>query len=779
MRVAVALATLWLSLAAATPALAFPDVTACNGPLAPAAEGACQGVSSTGCCDVTGRAFWCEGADLYCIDCTDGFDHCGWNPLGYYDCGQSAGASDPSGLHPLSCLSCNAECGPGSACTPDCPGTCGSCGGPDEVCLEDGTCWVPDCAGKQCGHDSLGFSCGSCPSGTECVEGLWQCQSLPEPCVASASPGCDGCGCESCVCDTWPTCCTEGWDVFCAQACELECGFSCSPCPEQPTCDGIECGAFCGVDCGSCAEGSLCLDFACCTPDCDGKVCGSDGCGGTCGSCEGNDDCVGGECVPCQPKCAGKECGDDSCGGTCGGCAVGEVCAVGQCTNSYCDGQCTSGAIDCGPDCECFCDNDCFYFGNCCPGICDVCAPEFPNDCCQTQCEGKTCGDDGCGGSCGGCPPGQICDEAFSFCIQCAPACDGKTCGDDGCGASCGDCSVGNECDPSGQCVTCQPKCDGKTCGDDGCGGVCGNCAGGAVCSEGECTPEYCAGRCGKDSVPAGAGVTCGCDAFCFALGTCCPGVCTSCTEELGVLCCEPQCGGKECGDDGCLGSCGVCKGDQSCISGICVACQPDCLNKGCGDDGCGGSCGQCTPGHLCEAGVCIDCDPQCDGKSCGDDGCGGSCGPCTGDCIDGVCDGCVPDCAGKACGTNGCGGSCGQCPDGHVCSAESVCEVDPGDCEPQCDGKECGDDGCGSFCGSCPDGKLCQSGLCAFAGRVTPDAGPETGGGFVTLDTEGPVVEEPAPPKSSGCAGSGPGQPGWPLAFTLALTVCAAARRR
>jgi len=54
------------------------------------------------------------------------------------------------------------------------------------------------------------------------------------------------------------------------------------------------------------------------------------------------------------------------------------------------------------------------------------------------------------------------------------------------------------------------------------------------------------------------------------------------------------------------------------------------CHGKQCGDDGCGGSCGTCAPGTTCNAeGACVTCTPSCAGKSCGDDGCGGSCGTC------------------------------------------------------------------------------------------------------------------------------------------------------
>ncbi len=80
---------------------------------------------------------------------------------------------------------------------------------------------------------------------------------------------------------------------------------------------------------------------------------------------------------------------------------------------------------------------------------------------------------------------------------------------------------------------------------------------------------------------------------------------------------CVPDCDGKECGDDGCGGSCGVCvdlcdpcgtgreppEDPSLCIEdeGICASpCCPLCCDDiGCGDDGCGGSCGVCDPPQL------------------------------------------------------------------------------------------------------------------------------------------------------------------------------------
>ncbi|MBO4351343.1 MAG: M23 family metallopeptidase [Proteobacteria bacterium] len=87
--------------------------------------------------------------------------------------------------------------------------------------------------------------------------------------------------------------------------------------------------------------------------------------------------------------------------------------------------------------------------------------------------------------------------------------------------------------------------------------------------------------------------------------------------------CCNPNCSGKACGDDGCGGLCGTCSGQSVCENNQCV-CKPNCSGKACGDDGCGGLCGSCTGQNVCEGNQCV-CKPACDGKQCGDDGCGGS----------------------------------------------------------------------------------------------------------------------------------------------------------
>lgn len=81
----------------------------------------------------------------------------------------------------------------------------------------DVTC-QPDCADKVCGDDGCGGSCGECPAGTGCQEGV--------------------CGCEF-----------------------------------------VACGELC------CPEGQACFEDVCCTPDCTDKECGDNGCGGLCNGC--------------------------------------------------------------------------------------------------------------------------------------------------------------------------------------------------------------------------------------------------------------------------------------------------------------------------------------------------------------------------------------------------------------------------------------------------------------------------------------------------------------
>jgi hypothetical protein len=110
------------------------------------------------------------------------------------------------------------------------------------------------------------------------------------------------------------------------------------------------------------AKGACIADKSDCTPKCTGRICGDDGCGGSCGVCGNGQSCApdGKSCGACTPKCSGKQCGTDGCGGTCGSC---------------------SGSDECNPS---------------------------DGKCCTPKCDGTSCGDDGCGGMCA-CAAGKTC----------------------------------------------------------------------------------------------------------------------------------------------------------------------------------------------------------------------------------------------------------------------------------------------------------------------------------------------------------------------------------
>jgi hypothetical protein len=140
------------------------------------------------------------------------------------------------------CFSCGLTCG-------DYPGSNGSFCADDAACDQglkcfSGVCLSASCAGKQCGPDGSGGSCGTCP-GIQTCNGSGQCVA----CV----PACTGkmCGPDGCL-------------------------GSCGNCPPMQTCDGN----------GQCV----------CTPSCLGKVCGDDGCGGSCGTCAPGWLCGAGSC---------------------------------------------------------------------------------------------------------------------------------------------------------------------------------------------------------------------------------------------------------------------------------------------------------------------------------------------------------------------------------------------------------------------------------------------------------------------------------------------------
>ncbi|MGB0592002.1 MAG: formylglycine-generating enzyme family protein [Myxococcota bacterium] len=203
--------------------------------------------------------------------------------------------------------------------------------------------------------------------------------------------------------------------------------------------------------------------------------------------------------------------------------------------------------------------------------------------------------------------------------LDCVPACDGFSTGPDGCG---GTCSV-----PADQlravdevALNCVPRCQGRVCGDDGCGGSCGRCSDGLACSDGVC----------------------------------------DCAPHYIEMCCEM--GTQTCWFDGCGNQGKVIETcPDGCHDGAC--CTPDCRENTCGDDGCGGTCGSCKGPEVCIEGTC-DCAPSVSMACCEDgsavcsyDGCGHQ---------ESVQAMCPTGCADGAC--------CDHCADGHVCAEDGSC---------------------------------------------------------------------------------------------------------
>jgi|GEM_PF-5180092 hypothetical protein len=73
---------------------------------------------------------------------------------------------------------------------------------------------------------------------------------------------------------------------------------------------------------------------------------------------------------------------------------------------------------------------------------------------------------------------------------------------------------------------------------------------------------------------------------------------------------CQPTCAGKDCGSDGCGGSCGTCAPGTQCIGDLCV-CAPNCTGKECGSNGCDGTCGTCAADQICQDALCVSLNPE------------------------------------------------------------------------------------------------------------------------------------------------------------------------
>ena len=342
-----------------------------------------------------------------------------------------------------------------------------------------------------------------------------------------------------------------------------------------------------------------------CIPNCGEETeCGSDGCGGVCGTCSEGQECNDGECQLLQSDCntCKDECGEDYSGPNC--CWPGE---------KKCNGPKLIVCEDLFPDdliCDCWkwldtlgedCPNDyevCKQLENgqfgcgCAFASCgDICCPEgvtcyIEGECCNTNCDVNECGPDGCGGSCGECIGQDLCVEGV---CECQSACEDKECGDDSCGGSCGTCPAGESCGAGGQCqVVCgDGECasgdeDYCNCSEDCAASTCAGCCAGSACKVGTAdnhcgeNSASCQNCLVQDKICVNQQCQCQCDdGMCCAGETCysCPGDCDSC---CGNGACDY---GETC--ETCPGDCGLCPqlcGDNTCNEDEnCNTCPQDC----------------------------------------------------------------------------------------------------------------------------------------------------------------------------------------------------------
>ena len=614
----------------------------------------CMDITYEGCCDAAGQLVWCDAGQLYCLPCPTNQDpagqSCGWSAeAGFYDCGPST-EPEPTGTYPRDCESkpetCeNGTCDEGEDCA-NCPEDCGC---PEGQNCFNKACCTPSCDGKECGDDGCGGACGPCDIGMLCE--VTTCVAPVEICTAAQAVSCDdvvagdttgGSMVFDAACGNWPTTGPEVVYSFVpaiddrlileltegAEGLDHDLGLmanycvygACVAAGDDKIVMDVEAGRtyYIVVDGYQESAGPFTLNVRCrstCTPQCEGKECGDDGCGGECGDTPCTGFCVEGLCYSEGGCMASSTAGCDGCDCEACVCEIDPFCcgAEGGTWDNYCQLYCLFDCGGCGVDETCG-DGTCLGAENCVNCLddcgCDDSTVCFEYECCAPDCDGKECGDNGCGGVCGGCDPGYICNAA-QLCEECIPACDGKECGDDGCGGQCGECPEGESCQ-TGLCVGDSDEypaaCRGfsqpsaASCGDVDDLGCCDTLGRVVFCYQ---NALYCA-----DCVGLGA-PSCGWNAEysyydCGTDGSANPANAESivCPE---VVICVPDCTDKECGNNGCDGSCGTCDAGHHCQEGKCMlSCTPDCIGKQCGSDGCTGTCGTCDEGTTCQNSTCV-----------------------------------------------------------------------------------------------------------------------------------------------------------------------------
>ena len=581
------------------------------------------------------------------------------------------------------------------------------------ICTNDGCEPVVGCVHS---NNSLGCSDGSeCTLGDKCSGG----KCTP----GQQYPDCeDDNFCTNDYCDPAVGCVNEPTNTPCDDGDQCTGGDlcsdgECSPGPEQKDCDDAD---DCTTD--TCDPVFGCLNLFNELPCNDGDectekdVCTFGQCGGQTLICNDDSLCTDDSCDSNKPGGCVFTPNNDSCDDG-DPCTLGDTCSAGECLSGM-------GLLECDDENPCT-DDVCTAMVGCeYPPIVALCDDE----------ELCTVGDYCSGGEC----------------VSGQNVCECETDSD------CDEQEDGNFCNGTLECITSYPDPAAWDCVVDPLTIV--------VCDDAddtECKVAQCqAGTGNCIMVPVNNNGNCDDGSVCTTVDACSAGTCVGiedldcndneeCTDEY----CHPTQGcqtshvaeGTPCGQAG-----------YACQGGECLPCTPACVNKDCGPDGCGGSCGSCEDDEMCtQAGLCVpecqDCAPwqECTDGMCEDPPSMGSC-PGGGimlsdDCEDTPYDGCCSGDEGRElyyCGFwSECPGNyiyclCHvECSSWAVCSYDSwddkfACSLPPADqdpqgnlycdwwpCEPDCAGKDCGSDGCGGSCGTCPDNFECDAGVCDYQG--------------------------------------------------------------
>jgi len=423
---------------------------------------------------------------------------------------------------------------------------------------------VPDCADGPCSDDGCGGRCGGCAEGEGCsIEG--SCAVLMD--CADYADCLNACG--------------QG-DAVCSAGCDSRTSYQ--------VFDTYGTFVNCMIDnCSEAADFEACV-FETCDAEYYACYSGPENCGwlwGCSTHCDPFPACVT-DCLVDGTREAQEEVIDAiNC--------VGEACQE----------------LVLGTDCW----NEAVAEGGACYDLVEPCAGT-----CTPDCEGKTCGDSGCGYDCGTCEPGFICNDSFA-CEVCVLECGAAECGPSNCpGLDCGTCDAGWSCE-NGTCVD-LPNCEPTdavvvTCDQ----GVAGSNAGGtSYFAEYSCVgweesgPEriYSFTATADDTVTVGFAAAPAADLDLFVLdSTCTAESCLAVGDnalELEVTAGETY----YVAVDGYRGA----TADFT-LNFDCAASCPDpaCGERNCGPAPgpfCGGvTCGECDAGWLCMEGTCTEvvCD--------------------------------------------------------------------------------------------------------------------------------------------------------------------------